>query len=214
MSINYVLNCDRNTFIKNLSKKLSKFVKNLNSFEDEFSEYIFTLGKYINTEIKIYDFYFIKFVNIIITSNGKKIFFDATIQNKKITFFSEDEFTDIFFIEDNLKYKNVFINSIFLANKILFLNNELKTYAKIELEKSIVYIFTDNQNFHLIENDFEGNLIKSKKFKFNNIDKIEHLIIYLSNYLDMKEEFLNKLNEIGISKINKEFFKINDIINY
>lgn len=214
MSINYVLNCDRNTFINNLSKKLSKFVKNLNAFEDEFSEYIFTLGKYINTEIKIYDFYFIKFVNIVITSNGKKIFFDATIQNKKITFFSEDEFADIFFIEDNLKYKNIFINSIFLANKILFLNNELKTYAKIELEKSIVYIFTDNQNFHLIENDFEGNLIKSKKFKFNNINKIEHLIIYLSNYLDMKEEFLNKLNEIGISKINKEFFKINDIINY
>ena len=214
MSINYVLNCDRNTFINNLSKKLSKFVKNLNAFEDEFSEYIFTLGKYINTEIKIYDFYFIKFVNIVITSNGKKTFFNATIQNKKITFFSEDEFADIFFIEDNLKYKNIFINSIFLANKILFLNNELKTYAKIELEKSIVYIFTDNQNFHLIENDFEGNLIKSKKFKFNNINKIEHLIIYLSNYLDMKEEFLNKLNEIGISKINKEFFKINDIINY
>lgn len=214
MSVNYVLNCDRNTFINNLSKKLSKLVTNSNAFEDEFSEYISTLGKYINTEIKIYDFYFIKFVNIVINSNGKKIFFDAIIKNKKITFFSEDEFADIFFIEDNLKYKNVFINSIFLANKILFLNNELKTYAKIELEKSIVYIFTDNQNFHLIENDFEGNLIKSKKFKFNNVNKIEHLIIYLSNYLDMKEEFLNKLNEIGISKINKEFFKINDIINY
>jgi len=217
MSINYVLNCEKNSLINNISKKLAKFIKNLDAIEKEFSEYIPTFGKYVNIQIKIYEFNFVKFVNIFIDSNGKKILFDGIIKNKKINFIIEDTYINGMntnYIENDLMYQNISIYSIFSFNEVLFFHNEDNLYGYIKNKNSIFYVFTDKENFSFIESDFEGNLIKSKKFKFNNIEKIEHLIIYLSNHLEIKEDFLSKLDELGLLKINKEFFKINEIINY
>ncbi len=217
MSINYVFTCDKNNLINVLLKKISKISKDLNIIKKEISEYINTLGKNIKTEIKIYDFYFIKVIHITLSSNGKIILFDYIVKNKKIYLFNEKNSSngfDLNYIEDDLKYKDISTYSIFSFSEILFLHYEDCLYGYIKIENSNIYISTDKENFSLSEIDFEGNLLKSKKFKFKNIEKVEHLIIYLCNYLKIKDEFLNKLDELGLAKINKEFFKINELINY
>lgn len=160
----------------------------------------------------------VTFIEICVKDNqGKSYGIDFEIVNKKIKIIDYD--SNYFSIND-ISVNGLKLSETFIYKKISIVNFDNVLYAKIYVDNSIydiVHTYKECKITQTIE-DFNGNKKTiEKKFKKTCIDNESFrkvLFVNLSNYLEIQDDFKEKLKSLNCIKLNLEFFQLNKIIEY
>lgn len=160
----------------------------------------------------------VTFIEICVKDNmGKSYGIDFEIANKKMKIIDYD--ANYLSIND-LSVNNLKLSEVFIYKKSYIVSFDNVLYAKFYNEHSIYDIFHNHKEFKIIQTieDFNGNKkIIEKKIKKPCIDNEslkKNFFVNLSNYLEIQDEFKEKLKSFNCVKLNLEFFQLNKIIEY
>ena len=184
-------------FVLNKESFLTLF-KNKNDekpFKGKFFNKIFIIEIVIESNFKIYCFYFLD--QLIQLRQGYLYFHILDKEEKIINDFKVD------FIKTLKNYKNEQNSQSIINNKFFYISNEEFDLHIFEYEKNIINLFkTENKNFK------EKNLKKEPKDSFKNRDEEPQDTPFINSNDDKKKEILrvNKIN--GIKVIFNNYRKI------
>lgn len=172
----------------------------------------------LNVIIEQLEFKDVNFVEICVKDNmGKSYGIDFEITNKKIKIIDYD--ANYFSVTD-ISVNNLKLSETFIYKKSYLVTFDDVLYAKFYVDNSIydvVHTYKECKITQTIE-DFNGNKKTiEKKFKKTCIDNESFKKIFfvnLANYLEVTEEFKEKLKSLNCTNLNLDFFKLNKIIEY
>lgn len=177
-----------------------------------------TYKRNIHVKIEQFDFKESTFIEIFVKDNqGKSYGIDLEIVNKKVKIIDYDSnYSSI----NDISVNNLKLSEVFIYKKSYIVSFDNVLYAKFYNEHSIYDIFHNHKEFKIIQTieDFNGNKkIIEKKIKKPCIDNEslkKNFFVNLSNYLEIQDEFKEKLKSFNCVKLNLEFFQLNKIIEY